>query len=55
MNSDITKLNYKLKIIDNFLSETIYKKLCNLDIKKDKNKDFNIYHTEVNNSVLSNQ
>ena len=50
MNSDITKLNYKLKIIDNFLSETIYKKLCNLGIKKDTNKDFNIYHNEVNNS-----
>ena len=48
-----TKLNYKIKIIDNFLDKDDYDKLCNLKIEKKNNEKFKIYHNEIiGNKIL---
>ena len=50
MNS---KLNYKIKIIDNFLNEDDFNSLCNIKIEKESNKKFKILHNEISgNKVL---
>ncbi len=48
-----TKLNYKIKIIDNFLYKDDYDKLCNLKIEKKNNEKFKVYHNEIiGNKIL---
>ena len=48
-----TKLNYKIKIIDNFLDKDDYDKLCNLKIEKKNNEKFKVYHNEIiGNKIL---
>ena len=50
MNS---KLNYKIKIIDNFLNEDDFNSLCNLKIEKENNAKFRVIHNEISeNKVL---
>ena len=48
----MTELNYKVKIIDNFLNQEDYKDLCNLKLDKDFNGDFKVYHNEINNNGI---
>ena len=48
MNKNLDQLNYKLKIIDNFLNENDYKRLCDLNINKNVEKKFHVYHNEIN-------
>ena len=48
----MTELNYKIKIIDNFLNQEDYKDLCNLKLDKDFNGDFKVYHNEINNNGI---
>ena len=43
---------YKIKIIDNFLQQEDYKKLLNLNIDKNINNEFNIFHNEINNDGI---
>ena len=47
MNS---KLTYKLKVIDNFLSQSDFEDLCNLDIDTNVNEGIKVYHNEINNN-----
>ena len=50
MNS---KLNYKIKIIDDFLNKDDFNTLCNLKIEKKSNEKFKILHNEITgNKVL---
>ena len=50
MNS---KLNYKIKIIDNFLNEDDFNSLCNLKVEKESNTKFKVLHNEISgNKVL---
>ena len=44
-------LNYKIKIIDNFLKEEDFNEICKLFVGG-KTKDFDIYHNEINNSGI---
>ena len=48
MNKNLDQLNYKLKIIDNFLNENDYKRLCDLNINRNVEKKFHVYHNEIN-------
>lgn len=47
MNS---KLTYKLKVIDNFLSQSDFEDLCKLDIDTNVNEGIKVYHNEINNN-----
>ena len=42
----------KLKIIDNFLSRKDFESLNNLNIDKNINKEFNIFHNEINDEGI---
>mgnify|MGYP001243380447 FL=1 len=50
MENNINNLNFKLKIVDNFLSADDYKKLCNIKIDKDIKKEFQVLHNEIDNN-----
>tara|TARA_E500000178_G_C16979605_1_gene735094 strand:+ start:244 stop:897 length:654 start_codon:yes stop_codon:yes gene_type:complete len=45
-------LNYKLKIVDNFLNQEDFKDLCELDISKEVKNEFNVYHNEINDNGI---
>jgi|TARA_B110000444_G_C18593275_1_gene479445 hypothetical protein len=45
-------LNYKLKIVDNFLENSDFKELCNLHIEKEFKGEFKVYHNEINNDKI---
>jgi hypothetical protein len=47
-----SNLNYKLKIVDNFLEDSDFQKLCNLHIKKEFKDEFKVYHNEINNDKI---
>ena len=46
------KLKFKIKIIDNFLSNEDYVELCNLNIDKNLDKGFTVYHNEINEKEI---
>lgn len=46
------KKKYKVKVLDNFLDEEDFKELSNLEIDKDINSDFTVYHNEINNDGI---
>ncbi len=46
------KLKYKIKIIDDFLSNEDYEELCNLKINKNIEKGFIVYHNEINEKEI---
>tara|TARA_B100001093_G_C26507063_1_gene875853 strand:+ start:166 stop:810 length:645 start_codon:yes stop_codon:yes gene_type:complete len=46
------KLNYKIKIIDNFLDKSDFEELNNLKLKKDFNGDFQVYHNKINDEQI---
>lgn len=48
----MTKLNYKLKIVDNFLNNEDFSLLCNLNISQEFNSDFKVYHNKINNNKI---
>ena len=48
----MTELNYKIKVIDNFLNQEDYRDLCNLNLDKNFNGDFKVYHNEINNNGI---
>ncbi len=59
MNNCFNSLNYKLKIVDNFLDDDDYHELCNLNIEKNIEENFSVYHNEINDrgiikSVINN-
>ena len=47
--SNIKKINYKIKIIDNFLNEEDFLSLCQLKIDQNTKNKFQIYHNEIDN------
>ena len=50
----MNKLNYALKIIDNFLNQDHFKELCGLDVIKNTVNEIKVYNNEIdNNGVLS--
>ena len=52
MENNLSNLNYKVKVLDNFLSEEDFNELCNLKIDQNINKEFNILHNEINNNGI---
>jgi hypothetical protein len=44
----INKLNYKIKVIDNFLNKKDFYDLCNINIAKNISNNFKIYHNKIN-------
>lgn len=48
----MTKLNYQIEVIDNFLDEIDFKDLCNLNLGKEESRDFKIYHNKINNDGI---
>lgn len=48
----MTKLNYKLKIVDNFLNNEDFSLLCNLNISQEFKSDFKVYHNKINNNKI---
>ena len=45
------KLNYKIKVVDNFLNEEDFIDLCNLHLDMNFNDEFKVYHNEINNEI----
>ena len=43
----MNNLNYKIKIVDDFLNNNDFEELCNLDIDKEIEKGFKVYHNEI--------
>ncbi len=43
-------MNYKIKIIDEFLNKQDFNDLCKLGIYQDNNNKFSVYHNKINNS-----
>ena len=52
MENNLSNLNYKVKVMDNFLSEEDFKELCNLKINQNPKEEFNILHNEINDKVI---
>ncbi len=52
MENNLSKLNYKVKVLDNFLSEEDFEELCNLKIDQSTKKEFNILHNEINDKGI---
>ncbi len=52
MENNLFNLNYKVKVLDNFLSEEDFSELCNLKIDQNTNKEFNILHNEINDNGI---
>ena len=50
MENNINNLNFKLKIVDNFLTVDDYRKLCHIKIDKDIKKGFQVLHNEIDNN-----
>ncbi len=49
LNKNI-KLNYKIKVIDDFLIKQDFDDLCKLGNNLNNKKDFNVYHNKINNN-----
>ena len=47
-----SKLNYKIKVIDNFLLEDDFKNLCKIVSKDQKEGQIKVYHNEINNDGI---
>lgn len=48
----MNRLNYKVKVIDNFLNQEDFKDLCNINLGNDLNNDFKVFHNEINNDGI---
>ena len=51
MENNLFNLNYKVKVLDNFLSEEDFSELCNLKINQNTNKEFNILQNNGPNAL----
>ena len=47
-----TKLNYKLKVVDNFLNQNDFNELSKLKIDRDIQDGIKVYHNEINNDGI---
>ena len=43
----LDKINYKIKVIDNFLNKDDFEKISNLNIDVNVNKGIKVYHNEI--------
>ena len=48
----MNNLNYKIKIIDNFLSEKDFNDLNKININKNIDEGLIVYHNEINNEKI---
>ena len=46
------KLNYEIKIVDNFLDKSDFEELSNLKLDKDFYGDFKVYHNKINDEKI---
>jgi len=46
------KINYKIKVIDNFLNRDDFEKISNLNIDTNVNQGIKIYHNEINGKKI---
>ena len=45
-------LNYKIKVIDNFLSQEDFRDICNVNLGNEFNSNFKVFHNEINNDGI---
>ena len=50
----MNKLNYSIKIVDNFLNKEDFDYLCTLHQDKDFENEFKVYHNEINDDMIIN-
>ena len=48
----MSSINYKIKVIDNFLDENDFKELCNLNLDKKVDNKFKVYHNKIKNDEI---
>ena len=50
----MNKLNYSIKIVDNFLNKEDFNYLCTLHQDTNFENEFKVYHNEINNDSIIN-
>ena len=50
----MNKLNYSIKIFDNFLNKEDFDYLCTLHQDTDLENEFKVYHNEINDDMIIN-
>ena len=50
----MNKLNYSIKIVDNFLNKDDFDYLCTLHQDTDFKNEFKVYHNEINDDMIIN-
>jgi len=45
-------LNYKIKVIDNFLNQKDFRDICNVNLGNDFDSNFKVFHNEINNDGI---
>ena len=50
----MNKLNYSIKIVDNFLNKEDFNYLCTLHQDTNFENEFKVYHNEINNDRIIN-
>ncbi len=48
----MNKMNYEIKVIDNFLDKDDFNELCNIKIDYNFNNEFKVYHNEINDDQI---
>ena len=48
----MNKINYDIKVIDNFLDKNDYNELCNLRFDNNFQSEFKVYHNEINDDKI---
>ena len=48
----MSKINYPIEIVDDFLNKEDFNELCKLDLNKEFNKDFKVYHNKINDNGI---
>ena len=48
----MNKINYEIKVIDDFLDKDDYNELCNLRFDTNFENEFKVYHNEINDDKI---
>ena len=51
----MNKINYEIKVIDDFLDKDDYNELCNLRFDTNFENEVKVYHNEINDDNIINQ
>ena len=48
----MNKINYQIEVVDDFLNKDDFNELCNLNLDKEFNEDFKVYHNKINHEGI---